>query len=82
LITLTLLKSNGGAAAETVSGFPEQVGPGEMLWVDAESPTERELADLKKRFSLDDYAVEDGWRMWSTGTSGRRWRIMGRTCSR
>ena len=59
MITLTLLKSNGGAAAETVSGFPEQVGPGEMLWVDAESPTDKELADLKQRFGLDEYAVED-----------------------
>ena len=44
---------------ETVSGFPEQVGPGEMLWVDAESPTDQELADLKQRFGLDEYAVED-----------------------
>lgn len=30
-----------------------------MLWVDAESPTEEELAELKRRFDLDDYAVED-----------------------
>src|SRR6266852_1366949 len=39
--------------------FPEEVRQGELLWVDAESPTERELADLKQRFGLDDYAVED-----------------------
>src|SRR3989442_13672999 len=30
-----------------------------MLWVDAESPTDKELADLKRRFGLDDYAVGD-----------------------
>jgi magnesium transporter len=30
-----------------------------MLWVDAESPTDQELSDLKERFGLDDYAVED-----------------------
>jgi magnesium transporter len=58
VIAFALLKSNG-AAAEPVSGFPDQIGPGEMLWVDAESPTAQELADLTKRFSLDDYAVED-----------------------
>src|SRR5690242_11684763 len=58
LITLTLLKSDG-SAAETAPGFPEQIGSGEMLWVDAESPTEQELDDLKQRFGLDDYAVED-----------------------
>ncbi|TMI16136.1 magnesium/cobalt transporter CorA [Candidatus Bathyarchaeota archaeon] len=59
LITLTLLKSDGGAAAETVETFPDQIGSSEMLWVDAESPTGDELADLKQRFSLDEYAVED-----------------------
>jgi hypothetical protein len=30
-----------------------------MLWVDAESPTDQELADLRQRFGLDEYAVED-----------------------
>ena len=59
MITLTLLKSSGGPASETVPTFPDQLGPGEMLWVDAESPTDLELADLKRRFELDDYAVED-----------------------
>jgi len=59
LISLTLLKSNGDAGAETLKGFPSEVRQGELLWVDAESPTEQELADLKQRFGLDDYAVED-----------------------
>ncbi|TMI16934.1 magnesium transporter CorA family protein [Candidatus Bathyarchaeota archaeon] len=59
MITLTLLKSNGGARSETVTVFPEQIGSGEMLWVDAESPTDQELADLRQRFGLDEYAVED-----------------------
>ena len=60
MIALTLLGSGGGAGpAETVHEFPDQIGEGEMLWVDAESPTEQELADLKKRFDLDEYAVED-----------------------
>lgn len=59
LIRLTLLKSNVDAGAETLKGFPAEMRPGELLWVDAESPTEQELADLKQRFELDDYAVED-----------------------
>ena len=59
MITLTLLKSSGEPASETVATFPDQLGPGEMLWVDAESPTDQELADLTKRFGLDEYAVED-----------------------
>jgi len=60
LISLTLLKSTGhGAPAQTVSVFPDEVHEGEMLWVDAESPTAQELADLKNRFGLDDYAIED-----------------------
>ncbi len=42
-----------------MKGFPSEVRQGELLWVDAESPTEQELADLKQRFGLDDYAVED-----------------------
>ena len=42
-----------------MNGFPEEVRKGELLWVDAESPTEQEIADLKQRFGLDEYAVED-----------------------
>ena len=54
LISLTLLKSNGDSGAETLEGFPGEVKQGELLWVDAESPTEQELADLKQRFGLDE----------------------------
>src|SRR6266849_4097321 len=59
LISLTLLKSNGDVGAETLNVFPGEVRQSEVLWVDAESPTQKELADLKQRFGLDDYAVED-----------------------
>ena len=58
LIALTLLRSEE-EASETLKSFPDQIGSNEMLWVDAESPSEQELADLKKRFDLDDYAIED-----------------------
>jgi len=67
LITLTLLGQRDGAApAETVKDFPEQIRDGEMLWVDAESPTEEELGELKER---------------STRIRDQSWKIMGRMCS-
>jgi magnesium transporter len=60
MIALTLLRSGSeGGPAVTVKEFPDQIRDGEMLWVDAESPTEQELGDLKRRFDLDEYAVED-----------------------
>jgi magnesium transporter len=60
VITLTVLKHEGGGApSEGIKSFPDQINRGELLWVDAESPTEEELASLKARFSLDSYAMED-----------------------
>ncbi len=60
MITLTLLRGTGSQkVSETVESFPSEVQDGELLWVDAENPTEQELSDLKRRFELDDYAVED-----------------------
>ena len=60
MITVTLLKPEGSVVpAETVSRIPDQITNDEVLWIDAESATEQELAVLKHRFGLDDYAVED-----------------------
>ena len=60
MITLSLLKSQEGAPpTEKVATFPERISDGEMLWVDAENPTEGELEELRSRFELDSYAVED-----------------------
>ena len=59
MITLTLLGSSTERPAESLNSFPDEIGPNEVLWVDAESPSEQELADLKQRFGLDDYAIED-----------------------
>lgn len=60
MIALTLIKSaDKGAPAESVKEFPAEVGDGQVLWVDVEDPTEQELSDLKSRFSLDEYAIED-----------------------
>jgi magnesium transporter len=60
LIALTLIKADASAApSEVIQAFPEVIPDGDVLWVDAEDPTPQELADLKQRFALDDYAIED-----------------------
>jgi magnesium transporter len=60
LITLTILKPSGsGSLAEALKEFPAKIGEGELLWVDAEAPSDEELMALKERFDLDSYAVED-----------------------
>jgi magnesium transporter len=60
LIALTLIKSGAsGPPSETLATFPDVVAPDDVLWVDAEDPTPDELSDLKRRFSLDEYAIED-----------------------
>lgn len=58
MITLTVLKS-GSVPAKTLNSFPTAINQDELLWVDAEDPTEQELSSLKERFSLDSYAIED-----------------------
>ena len=45
--------------AEVTKEFPQEIRPGELLWVDVESPTEKELEEVRDRFSLDKYAIED-----------------------
>ena len=64
MISLTLLKSSSSSNAETspsvkLDSYPENIEHGNMLWVDAESPTEQELRTLQSRFDLDSYAIED-----------------------
>ena len=60
LIALTLIKAGvSGTPSEAVRTFPDPIPDGQVLWIDAEDPTPEELSDLKRRFSLDDYAIED-----------------------
>jgi magnesium transporter len=39
--------------------IPNEIPPDQLLWIDAESPTEQELNQLQQRFKLDSYAIED-----------------------
>lgn len=60
MIALTLIKSSDtGAPAESIKVLPDKIPDGQVLWIDIEDPTDQELADIKNRFSLDDYALED-----------------------
>jgi magnesium transporter len=60
LITLTLLKSNAETTpSDKLETYPDQVHEGEVLWIDAESPTKQEMKTLQDRFSLDSYSIED-----------------------
>ncbi len=61
MFKITLLKSTGaeGSQAEELPSLPESIQTQNVLWIDAESPTEKELETLRERFNLDQYAVED-----------------------
>jgi magnesium transporter len=60
LIALTLLKSNAGANPSIkLDDYPAKIEQGDMLWIDAESPSEQELKTLQDRFELDSYSIED-----------------------
>ncbi len=60
MISLTLLRGAGSPEpALSLEGYPDSINEGQVLWVDAEDPTPQQLSELKERFSLDDYAIED-----------------------
>ena len=60
LIAFTLIKAGPAETpSEVVQACPDPIPDGQVLWVDVEDPTPEELSDLKRRFSLDDYAIED-----------------------
>lgn len=51
--------SSSKAPAEILTEIPSSVPKDSLLWVNVVKPTEQELAQLKQRFALDDYAMED-----------------------
>jgi magnesium transporter len=65
MITVTILR--GSKAAESGQGqtgallqaIPDKIVDGQLLWIDVESPSEEEMNELKLRFNLDSYAIED-----------------------
>jgi len=60
LIAITLLKPSGGPVpVEQLNQYPAEIRESEVLWVDCNNPSGEELASLKDRFQLDEYAIED-----------------------
>ncbi len=58
MITISSLQGSQ-TASQNLQTIPEIIPENELVWVDAESPTEQELNQLQKRFQLDSYAIED-----------------------
>ena len=59
-MTLTVIKTaSANSPSEVINAFPDKIQEGQVLWVDVEDPAPQELSDLKARFSLDEYAIED-----------------------
>ncbi|MDE1823456.1 MAG: magnesium/cobalt transporter CorA [Candidatus Micrarchaeota archaeon] len=60
MITITSLRhAKSKNRIEELKKFPARISRGEMVWVDVEDPKESEIKELKERFSLDSYAIED-----------------------
>jgi magnesium transporter len=61
LLTVTLLKQHeeGRWQSENLEDLPTEINKKEVLWVDAQDPTDSELNELKDYFSLDEHNLEE-----------------------
>jgi magnesium transporter len=61
LLTVTLLKQHeeGRWQSENLDVLPEVINKNEVLWVDAQDPTDSEMKELKDYFSLDERNVQE-----------------------
>jgi len=61
LLTVTLLKQHeeGRWQSENLEVLPTEINKKEVLWVDAQDPTDSELNELKDYFSLDEHNLEE-----------------------
>jgi magnesium transporter len=61
LLTVTLLKQHeeGRWQSENLEVLPEVIDKNEVLWVDAQDPTDSEMKELKDYFSLDERNVQE-----------------------
>ena len=61
LLTVTLLKQHeeGRWQSENLEALPEEVSKDQVLWVDAQDPTEAEMNELKDYFSLDEHNLQE-----------------------
>lgn len=61
MLTVTLLKQHeeGRWQSENLEVLPEVIDKNEVLWVDAQDPTDSEMKELKDYFSLDERNVQE-----------------------
>ena len=61
MLTLTLLKEHeaGRWQSENLEALPEEINKNEVLWVDAQDPTDSEMKELKDYFSLDEHNLQE-----------------------
>ncbi|MGA3059717.1 MAG: magnesium transporter CorA family protein [Candidatus Bathyarchaeia archaeon] len=61
LLTITLLKEQeeGRWQSENLEVLPEEIFKNEVLWVDAQDPTESDMEELKNYFSIDEHNLQE-----------------------
>lgn len=61
MLTVTLLKEHeeGRWKSENLEVLPEEINKNEVLWVDAQDPTDSEMKELKEYFSLDEHNLQE-----------------------
>jgi magnesium transporter len=61
LLTITLLKEHeeGGWQSGNLEVLPEEINKHEVLWVDAQDPTDSEIKELEDYFSIDEHNLQE-----------------------
>ena len=61
MLTVTLLRQHeeGRWQSENLEVLPEEINNKEVLWVDAQDPTDSEMKNLKDYFSLDEHNLQE-----------------------
>ncbi len=65
MLTITQLKQCNGESedaqwhSDSLEALPDVIGEDWILWVDAEDPTDAEMAKVRKRFGLDSLKMEE-----------------------
>ena len=61
MLAVTLLKEHeeGRWKSENLEVLPEEINKNEVLWVDAQDPTDSEMKELKDYFSLDEHNLQE-----------------------
>ena len=61
MLTITLLRKFEGGQwrSDTLEALPSRISEESILWVDAEDPTEAEIAQLKGYFPLENFNLKD-----------------------